>query len=483
MDPPLAKIEIFSRWTGFADPCHHEGKLTIRPCANRFLREVAVEGKCEELRTECVRDFMSALEWPMLPLLMPSAFDQPFEVVRQHYDSCWTDDYPELLVRITNTDGTVTCLRSTSQHAFMLPLQFIDTTADSTCDTYDPQLSRAIAALMPESFLNRDRLASYGVMFQADLDRSNRAENSGSLPSDEVEPAPETAKASDESQVDGIEAIIHRLFSGEESPEEKDEAELTGNHSQRLLKRIPLQELCALLERGADPNVADDVGQTALMYAAFPPFQRERFERLVKAGADLEARRKDGANGLQFACEGGEFEAAAAWVAAGADVNAATSHGATPLMLGAKWDNIVSLLLAHNAAINTVDHDGHSALAYAVLLQSSIGAKRLLNSIRALLAAGADVRRPDRQSLTPLDHAYRSFARVELQNEVLQAFAESRTAEERRQAQAARAQHMQWLEQYRREHLEDERLTNADYDDRTLAMEIVELLTAAAKDM
>lgn len=484
MNQPLARtaiIEIFSQWTGFADPPSRSAKLTIRASSGRFLRDIAVEGDRDELDSECVQQFFAALNRPALPELTPSEFDQPFDAVRMHYGSVWTDDNPSLLVRVANSDGTTICLRSGSQHAFMLPFQFIDTKADSIRETYDPQLSRAISALMPESFLNRDRLADYGVMFQADLDRATQAETFSHTPADETEQTPVSGDESYQFQLDEIEARIHRLFSGEETPEEKAEAEQTGNHSQRLLKRIPFQELSDLLERGADPNAADDVGQTALMHAAFPPFQRERFEILVKAGADLEARGNDGVTGLQLACSGGMFEAVAAWVAAGADIEATTSHGTTSLMLGATWDDIVSLLLAHNATINAVDHDGHSALAYAVLRQSSIGAKRLLNSIRALLSAGADVRLPDKQGLTPIDHARRSLARVELQDEVRQAFANARTAEERRQALAAREQHARWLEQHRREHPEDEWLTKLDYDDHTLATEIVELLTAVAK--
>ncbi len=481
MDQPFTRIEIFSRWTGFADPPSLTEKLTIRACDEKVLREVAVEERCDEIDVACVQEFAVALGRPVLPELTPTAFDQPIGVIRQHFESFCTDDSPSVLVRVTDMAGDVILLRSESQHAFMLPLQFIDPVTDSVQSTYDPRLSRTLAALMPKGFLNRERLADYGGMFQFDLERAHRSEALDAGTDDEKDLSCSSEDVTPDDQLDELEKRIHRLFSREESPEEFEEAEQSGNHSQRLFKRIPLKELAMLLERGADPNVADDAGQTTLMHAAFPPFNRERFDLLWKAGAKLETRRNDGLNGLHLACSGGEAETAAVWVAVGADVNAVATGGATPLMFGASWDNIVTMLLAHNAAVNTRDEDGYSALAYAVLKQKPIGAKSLLNSIRALLAAGADVGLLDKQGLSPIDHARRVLARVDLEKECLQAFMEARTTEERHQWEAARKQHVNCLEQYRLEHPEDEWLTNTDYDNRKLAIEIVELLTTAVR--
>jgi ankyrin repeat protein len=476
----ISRIEIYSCWCGFADPPSVTAKLTIEANAERFLREVAIDGPRDELQAECVQQFLVELERPVLSELTPTVFDQPFEAVSQHYNSITTDDSPAVLVQVTDRAGTVIQIRSESQHAFMLPLTIFDATHGSVQKTYDPQLSRSIAALMPESFLNRHRLADYGRMFQLDLEWAIRRETcnvTSAADSDRVGTTSE--EISPERQFEEHEARLQRLFSREESSEEKAEAERTGDHSQRLLKRIPLDELTALLERGADPNVADDAGQTALMHAAFRPFDRERFERLVQAGANLEVRRTDGFNGLQLACSGGETESAAAWIAAGADVNVSTPHGATPLMLSASWDKIVKLLLAHNATVNAVDQDGHSALAYAVLRQNSVRAKRQLQAIQELLSAGANVSLSDGQGLTPLDHARRVLARVDLSNEVMQAFADSRAAEERRPSQSVRKQQTEWLEQHRRAYPEDESLIKDFLDNRTLASEVLELLDAA----
>jgi ankyrin repeat protein len=158
------------------------------------------------------------------------------------------------------------------------------------------------------------------------------------------------------------------------------------------------------------------------MAASWPPFNQLVFRELVAAGANVEARRNDGYTGLHLACAGGESLAASEWVRAGADVNARTSEGATPLMLAATWPQIVEMLLRNRADIHVADADGHTALVYAILKQSTILANEYLRSLRFLLARGADVNQRDREGVTPLEHAEKALARVRLEEEVLRAF-------------------------------------------------------------
>ena len=148
-------------------------------------------------------------------------------------------------------------------------------------------------------------------------------------------------------------------------------------------------------------NVADDAGQTALMHAAFPPFDREMFRLLAEAGADTECRRNDGCTGLVNAAAGGETDAARAWIEAGADVNATGRNRNTPLMLAAQgWLNIVDALLTAGADLTAADADGDTALHFAVVGYRWSTEQDKSAIVRRLLEAGANVRTRNRKGHT-----------------------------------------------------------------------------------
>ncbi|VTR91033.1 ankyrin repeat protein : Ankyrin repeat protein, putative OS=Trichomonas vaginalis GN=TVAG_394330 PE=4 SV=1: Ank_2: Ank [Gemmata massiliana] len=410
----VERIEVFTHWMGFSSPTV-AAKLVIARHNDRFTRERALAEPVSDLPTALISRFLTALQRPTVPELTPELFDVPEQVIREHYGSIWTNDDPSVLVRVTFTDSRQIEIRSTVQHAFMLPLRVV--TEAGTSETFDPELSRAIAELLPDEFPEKKRLSGSSGMLQHDIARYWEEQAAPKIEPEE-EPVPEEPRTA--ATLEELDQMFHRIFSREESPEERTKAEQSGRTSERLLKRISLDDVRALIAAGADVNVADDVGQTALMHAAFPPFDQLRFRLLVEAGADVEARR-DGATGLHLACSGGEFKAATEWVRAGADVHATTPEGATPLMLAAGWPDIVELLLRRGADVRATDADGHSALVYAILRQRFISAKEQLRSVRLLLAAGADINQPDREGVTPLDHAQRVLDRALLEAEVRRA--------------------------------------------------------------
>lgn len=409
----LRQVVIYSQWLGFADPPLRSSKLTVENRGGRLVRTVALSAAGDELPADRLAAFLAALARPAVPELTPSLFDLPEPVVRSHYGSMWIDDDPRHLVRARFADGRVIEVAADSQYAFMLPLKVTDS-AGGVYETFDPALSRAVAGLMPDGYLEKDRLA--GILRMLEHDAAGTFLVGPPADPPEPDPPPPDPAAAEEAW-----QAIRRIFSREESAEDKDRAERTGRVSERLLRRIPPDDVRRLIAAGADVNVADDAGQTALMHAAFPPFDRERFRLLAGAGADLETRR-DGCTGLHLACAGGEAEAAAEWVRAGADIHARTPDGATPLMLAAKWPRIVEFLLAAGADVNAADQDGHTAVVYAIVGQNAVSAEEYLAALRLLLAAGPDINTRDREGTTPLTHARRVLARVMLDQEVVTAW-------------------------------------------------------------
>lgn len=110
----------------------------------------------------------------------------------------------------------------------------------------------------------------------------------------------------------------------------------------------------ALIKQGADANLTDEKGCTALHYAA----QRNDLfyiRHLVSAGADVNAENNDQQTPLCLLFKNMWFypvtEAADILVSAGADVNVADKDGKTPLMYAQKWDEGFGalFLLAHGA--------------------------------------------------------------------------------------------------------------------------------------
>jgi hypothetical protein len=86
------------------------------------------------------------------PATIERALDSLYRFVR-------FDDYPRASVRVTFEDRTVLEASSHSYYQFMLPWQ---KNGDGPV-TYNANISRAIAALMPKNTVNRERLAGVGL--------------------------------------------------------------------------------------------------------------------------------------------------------------------------------------------------------------------------------------------------------------------------------------------------------------------------------
>jgi ankyrin repeat protein len=130
----------------------------------------------------------------------------------------------------------------------------------------------------------------------------------------------------------------------------------------------------ALIANGANVNAANVHGRTALMEVAGNG-NSEFVLLLLDAGADVNAQLRGGGTALHEASVNGHTDIVRALLAQGARPNVANAQGQPPLMLACvcagprktcPWrPDIVRLLIAARADVNTRDARGETALSWA----------------------------------------------------------------------------------------------------------------------
>lgn len=172
-------------------------------------------------------------------------------------------------------------------------------------------------------------------------------------------------------------------------------------------KWTSLETIQTLLKAGAAINAKDNQGQTALIYASRAYYEPNRdsapaVRLLLANGARVNDLDGNGRSALIHALNAAQGESVKVLIAAGANVNLSDGDGQTTLMLAARCPSVgpIAALVQAGAAstINQKDKKGLTALLYAVAQFHAA----VLENVKALIAAGANVDDANENDETPL---------------------------------------------------------------------------------
>ncbi len=168
-----------------------------------------------------------------------------------------------------------------------------------------------------------------------------------------------------------------------------------------------------LLAGGANPNVTDSHGRTPVHVATFAG-QRAALRALAQGGANLEILENDRYDAVTIAAVNNDEETLRLLLSLGASTRLVTSrYDGTALIAAAHLGHagVVKQLIAAGAPLDHVNNLHWTALIEAIVLGD--GGKRHVETVRALVQAGASLKLTDRQGFTPLSLARaRGFADI-----------------------------------------------------------------------
>jgi hypothetical protein len=187
------------------------------------------------------------------------------------------------------------------------------------------------------------------------------------------------------------------------APTAAERQRYTGLHA--AAARGDTTEIERLLARGADPNARDDHERTPLHVAAFGSHY-DAARALVRGGADPNAFDVQRYDIVTIAAVQDDVRMVTLALSLGTSARNVTSpYDGTALIAAAHLGHagVVRELIKAKAPLDHVNNLGWTALIEAVVLGN--GGPRHVETVRALVDAGANVNIHDWQGTTPLAHA------------------------------------------------------------------------------
>ena len=178
---------------------------------------------------------------------------------------------------------------------------------------------------------------------------------------------------------------------------------------------VDLAKVRLLIDAGADVNAKSKIGRTPLIVAAGCAGSADTVRLLLSKGADAQIADATGSTALVEAAHANDIEAMRLLLTAKPDINAGDLLGNSALMWAAGNSNLaaVKLLLASGADVNA-SHIREIKMKNGLIAASKItplmavAARRSPEVAAALLEAGADVNAKDIRGMTPLMFAVAS---------------------------------------------------------------------------
>ncbi|MGM7637195.1 ankyrin repeat domain-containing protein [Bacillus sp. Hm123] len=197
-------------------------------------------------------------------------------------------------------------------------------------------------------------------------------------------------------------------MSDNEGEGNKQEKESEKGVNEQLIQAVERKETAMinkLIEEGANINTQDSEGRTATMIATYNN-DVETAKLLIDAGADVNIQDNMGNNPFLYAGAEGYIDILKLTIEAGADPAITNRYGGTALIPASEhgYVNVVKELLTNtDTDVNHINNLGWTALLEAIILND--GDEKQQQTVQLLIDYGADVNIPDKDHVTPLQHA------------------------------------------------------------------------------